>query len=456
MNKNNILLLFLATIIGLTTSCNNFLDRAPLGQVAQEGYFNSETNANAALMGMYRSMMNSFSYGQSTIIVPEFSAGHVRHAAAYPEYENFGVHQVQTINPWVANMWKALYTTINSSNQIIEEVPNMTSAMITDQKKNIFIGEAKFIRAFNYFFLVRAFGRIPLKLAYTRENSTLAIAQSEKEAVYTQIIKDLTEAADLLPKENPYTGDAGRGRASHWAAKALLAKVYLYQAAFTADYKPAVDLSEEVISSGKYSLASDFSSIWTTQNTSEAIFEIQFNDQVTNPLAAVSNDNATVLFFVKDTTLLDLYEQEDKRKAFSIKKGSKNNYFMGKFPNFSPASQNVTALRLAELLLIHAEARARIDNSVSQTAYSSLKKVQDRAGIISSVDTYQNLTDFIIAVQEEKERELLFEGETWFDYCRTKLALQKYSSLKSETHFLYPIPASEIGFGDGLSQNPGY
>lgn len=456
MNNNNIFLLFLTATIIVTTSCNKFLDRDPLGQVAQDGYFNSETNANAALMGMYRSMMNSFSYGQSTIIVPEFSAGHVRHSAEYPEYENFAVHGVQTINPWVANIWKALYTTINSSNQIIEEVPNMTSAMITDQKKNSFVGEAKFIRAFNYFFLVRAFGRIPLKLTYTRENTTLDIAQSEKEVVYTQIIKDLTEAIDLLPEENTYTGDAARGRASHWAAKALLAKVYLYRAAFTDDYKPAADLSEEVISSGKYSLVSDFSSIWTTQNTSEAIFEIQFDDQATNPLAAVSNDNATVLFFAKDSTLLDLYDEQDKRKLFSIKKGSKNNYFMGKFPNFSPASQNVTAIRLAELLLIHAEAQARVDNNVSQSAYGSLKKVRDRADIISSIDKYQNLSDFIIAVQEEKERELLFEGETWFDYCRTKLALQKYSSLKSETHFLYPIPAAEIGLGNGLSQNPGY
>lgn len=456
MNNNNIFLLFLTATIIVTTSCNKFLDRDPLGQVAQDGYFNSETNANAALMGMYRSMMNSFSYGQSTIIVPEFSAGHVRHSAEYPEYENFAVHGVQTINPWVANIWKALYTTINSSNQIIEEVPNMTSAMITDQKKNSFVGEAKFIRAFNYFFLVRAFGRIPLKLTYTRENTTLDIAQSEKEVVYTQIIKDLTEAIDLLPEENTYTGDAARGRASHWAAKALLAKVYLYRAAFTDDYKPAADLSEEVISSGKYSLVSDFSSIWATQNTSEAIFEIQFDDQATNPLAAVSNDNATVLFFAKDSTLLDLYDEQDKRKLFSIKKGSKNNYFMGKFPNFSPASQNVTAIRLAELLLIHAEAQARVDNNVSQSAYGSLKKVRDRADIISSIDKYQNLSDFIIAVQEEKERELLFEGETWFDYCRTKLALQKYSSLKSETHFLYPIPAAEIGLGNGLSQNPGY
>ncbi len=456
MRHNTIYLLFLTFITVTMTSCDKFLDRAPLGQVGQDEYFNSETNANSALMGMYRSMMNSYSYGQSTIIVPEFSARHVRHAAEYPEYENFAEHDVQTINPWTSNMWKALYTTINAANQIIEEVPNMTSAMITEEKKNIFIGEAKFIRAFNYFFLVRAFGRVPLKMTYTRENSELDIKQSEKEEIYTQIIKDLIEAAALLPIENTYTGDAGRGRASHWAAKALLAKVYLYQAAFTNDYEKAAQLAQEVISSGKYKLAADYPSIWTTQNSEEAIFEIQFDDQATNPLAAVSNDNATVLFLAKDSTLLDLYREGDQRKTFTVKKGSKNNYFMGKFPNFSPASQNVTAIRLAEIYLIHAEAKARVDNAISQTAYNALQKIQERAGYTIPISDYANLEAFITAVQEEKERELLFEGETWFDYCRTKLALSKYSSLKDEKYFLYPIPAAEIGLGNNLTQNPGY
>ncbi|TDQ76960.1 RagB/SusD family nutrient uptake outer membrane protein [Sphingobacterium yanglingense] len=456
MRQNIIYLLLLASFTFTTTSCDKFLDRDPLGQIGQDEYFNSETNANSALMGMYRSMMNSYSYGQSTIIVPEFSARHVRHAAEYPEYENFATHQVQTINPWTANMWKALYTTINAANQIIDEVPKMTASMITDQKKNIFIGEAKFIRAFNYFFLVRAFGRIPLKVTYTQENSELDTKQSEKEEVYAQIISDLNDAINLLPAENTYTGDANRGRASHWAAKALLAKVYLYQAAFTNDYKNAASLSEEVLSSGKYNLPTAYPSIWTTQNSSEAIFEIQFDDQATNPLAAVSNDNATVLFLAKDSTLLDLYREGDQRKTFTVKKGSKNNYFMGKFPNFSPASQNVTAIRLAEIYLIHAEAKARIDNGVTQAAYNALKKVQERAGYTTPINDYNSLEVFIKAVQEEKERELLFEGETWFDYCRTKLALAKYSSLKDEKYFLYPIPAAEIGLGNNLTQNPGY
>lgn len=457
MMKNKIILICLVTmIVTLSTSCNKFLDRDPMGQIAQDQFFNSETNANAAVLGTYRTMMNSFSFGQSIVIVPEFSAGHVRHSASFPEYQNFAEHKIQAINPWTANMWQAIYATINAANQIIEEVPDMTPTMITEEKKNIFIGEAKFIRALNYFFLVRAFNKVPLKLTYTKEGDNFDIPESGKEAIYTQIINDLTEAVAALPQANPNTGDAAKGRASYWAAKALLAKVYLYQAAITNDYKKSADLANEIITTAGFGLVTDFSTIWTTQNTNEAIFEIQFDDQATNPLAAVANDNASVLFFAKDSTIQDLYSPQDKRRAFTVKKGSKNNYFMGKFPNFSPASQNLTVIRLAEIYLIHAEAQARVDNSVSTTAYNSLKAVQDRAGVTVPISTYSNLEAFITAVQEEKEKELMFEGETWFDYSRTKLALKKYDTLTDERYLLYPIPSAQIALGTGLTQNPGY
>lgn len=457
MKKNKIILIFLVTMIATCAiSCSKFLDRDPLGQTTQDKFFNSETNANAAVLGMYRTMMNSYSFGQSIIVVPEFSAVHVRHSASFPEYQNFSEHKIQAINPWIANMWQAVYTTINAANQVIEEVPKMTETMISEEKKNIFVGEAKFIRALHYFFLVRAFNKAPLKLSYTKEGDNIDIAESDKATLYTQIVKDLTDAIAGLPKDNPNSGDAAKGRASYWAAKALLAKVYLYQASITNDYKKAADMASEVLTAGSFSLVTDYSTIWTTQNTNEAIFEIQFDDQATNPLAAVANDNPSVLFFARDSAILDIYAEQDKRRDFTVKKGSGNNYFMGKFPNFSPASQNVTVIRLAEIYLIHAEAKARVDNTVSTTAYNSLKAVQTRAGVSVPIDAYGNLEKFISAVQEEKEKELMFEGETWFDFSRTKLALKKYENLKDENFLLYPIPSAQISLGTGLTQNPGY
>src|SRR5690606_33759879 len=111
-------------------------------------------------------------------------------------------------NPWISNMWQAIFTTINAANQVIEEVPNMDATLITEDKRKSFVGEAKFVRALNYFFLVRAFGKAPLKLNYTKEGDEMDIQESDNAAIYTQIVKDLTEAIEELPVENAYTGDA--------------------------------------------------------------------------------------------------------------------------------------------------------------------------------------------------------------------------------------------------------
>src|SRR5690606_40746428 len=110
--KNSILSIYILAVLTLFTSCDKFLSRNPLGQIAQDELFNSESNANAALMGMYRTMMSSFSYGQSMIIVPEFSAMHVRHASSFPEYETFVAYKVGPGNPWAEYTWGDTYATI--------------------------------------------------------------------------------------------------------------------------------------------------------------------------------------------------------------------------------------------------------------------------------------------------------------------------------------------------------
>ncbi|WP_437921681.1 RagB/SusD family nutrient uptake outer membrane protein [Sphingobacterium sp. LRF_L2] len=447
--------LYLFLLIITFSSCDSFLDKEPLHQYNNEDFFTSQENANAGVIGMYRTMTSSFTFGQTMIIVPEFSAGHVSHSASYPEYENFKTHQVTAINPWIANVWQGVYATINAANNIIQRVPAMEGTNISEEKKNQFVGEAKFVRALSYFFLVRAFNRVPLKLTATEENEDLAIPQADPAVVYEQIVKDLTESVSELPESHEST-DATKGRATKAASQALLAKVYLYQAAITNDYSLAASTAEEVISSGAFQLVTDYGSIWGTQNTAESIFELQFDDQTTNPLASVSNDNASMLFYVKDASVADIYESTDKRRDVAIVSGSNNRYYMGKFPNFNPASQNLPLIRLAELLLIHAEAKARSSNSISQEAYNSLNLVLSRAGVSKAIDTFTSVDDFIQFVQEEKERELIFEGETWFDFCRTGLALEKYESLSSENYFFYPIPSAQRLLNAQLEQNPGY
>ncbi|WDF69822.1 RagB/SusD family nutrient uptake outer membrane protein [Sphingobacterium oryzagri] len=450
--KSSLIALFIASL----TSCDSFLDKQPLSQETNDSFFSSETNANSGVIGMYRTMTSSFAWGQTVLTLPEFSAGHIAHASAFPEYENFATHTVTVINPWTSNVWQGVYSTINAANNIILRVPEIPENSITTEKRNQFVGEAKFVRALSYFFLVRAFGHVPLKLtATTEEEDQIAIPQAAPEEIYTQIVSDLTEAQEQLPESHSST-ETSKGRATKAAAQALLAKVYLYQAAFTNDYSLAAATAEAVITSGAFELVSNYGSIWEAENTAESIFELQFDDQTTNPLALVSNDNASMLFYVRDTTIADLFQPTDNRRDFSVVEGSNNRSYLGKFPNFNPPSQNVPIIRLAEILLIHAEAQARVSNSVSQAAYNSLNLVLTRANVAKPISDFTSVDAFIRFVQEEKEREMLFEGETWFDFCRTGLALEKYDTISSENSFLYPIPSTQLAINPNLQQNDGY
>ncbi len=469
--KNTAVLFFGLFVTIFTTSCNDFLDRMPVAQRSPESIFTSEESANAAVNGMYRSMMNSFSYGQAILMIPEFSANHLAHVSSFPEFENFATHGI--INPdggtsqplppsniWLANMWQVSYQTINAANGIIMMVPQMDAAVISDERKGQFEGEARFIRALHYFFLARAFGNVPLELTPSGEQTDEYAPQANTEQLYNQIIEDLTRAVEILPL-SAGSGLAQKGRANRWAAKALLAKVYLYHATkFSNDYSEAVRLSEDVIQNGGFNLVDNYINIWQTENTTESIFELQFDEQATNPWANEIGDNDGNRTFARGNVVANLYDSLDIRKAATVRLGTRadltDRWYIAKYPNIVPATQNFPLIRLAEVYLIHAEARARVDNAVSNASYQSLAAVQARAGVLQQIGSYTSLEEYIVAIQEEKEKELMFEGETWFDYCRTGLALSKYSTLTNEQYFIYPIPAAQFQVDPTLVQNPGY
>ena len=450
--------IFIALLILSIFSCKKFLDKEP---IAQRTNITNEQEAKSAVIGMYRLMLSAYSYGQSTVIVPEFSAQHVNHAASYPEYVEFSQNKIRSDNPWTLNIWNATYATINSANNIIKSVAGIPVNVINEDKRKQFIQEAKFVRALNYFTLVRAFGAVPLLTVPTEEDSNLRPSRTAVAQVYAQIIADLKDASEL---PNGYTNtEETKGRATGFAAKALLSKVQLYQASTTNDYSESARIANEVITTGGFILPNDFSTIWTDENTTESIFELQFDAQATNTLASVSNPNASMLFYAHGASIADLYEASDKRRDFTVYQGNAQadppdpKYYIGKYRQFSPPVQNFPVIRLGEILLIHAEAKARLDGNVSEAAYNSYKAVRDRAGLTTPLrSTFTSVAAFVTAVQHEKRLELMFEGEAWFDYCRTGLALTEMMSIADRNYFLYPIPASERLVNTNLSQNNGY
>lgn len=440
------------------TSCEKFLDREPISQVTPENFFTSEQNAQSAVMGMYRSMLSPYYYGQTMIIIPEFSANHVNHAASYPEFVEYKENRIRVDNPWTGNLWNAAYATINAANNIISRVAEMPQGSISEEKKSQFIQEAKFVRGLTYFNLVRAFGSVPLVLTPTAEDEDLQVAQSAADKVYEQIIADLKETLNL-PDSYANAADT-KGRATGTAGKALLTKVYLYHAKTTGDYTEAARLAGEVVGQSGLSLPGAFGSVWAEENTSESIFELQFDEQAINTLASVSNPTASMLFYAAGEEIAGMYEASDKRKDFTVYPGEGENsgrYYIGKYRNYSPAVQNFPVIRLAEILLIHAEAKARADGNVSSAAWNSFKTVRDRAGITTpQVSAFASVAAFVTEVQEEKRREMMFEGEAWFDYCRTGLALTEMMKNSNPDYFLYPIPDAQRLVNPLLQQNKGY
>lgn len=459
--KNILKYIIVIGIVAGSSSCKKFLDKEPASQVTPDNFFTTEQNAGSAVIGMYRTMLSAYSYGQSAVIVPEFSAGHVSHVASYPEYVEFKENRIRVDNPWTTNIWNANYATINAANNIIKRVAEMPQNSISEDKRAQFLKEAKFVRALSYFLLVRAFGDVPLIKEPTGESDELKVSRSPVSEVYAQIVSDLDDASTL---PDGYASAAEtKGRATGMAAKALLAKVELYLGTTTNDYTKAATLANEVITTGGFRLPDDFSSIWTDENTTEAIFELQFDEQATNTLASVSNPNPSMLFYASGASIAESYGDTDKRRDYTVYKNlsdttaNKDRYYIGKYRKFSPATQNLPVIRLAEILLIHAEAQARVSAAVTTPAYNSYKAVRTRAGLTTpEQSSFASVDDFIKAIQHEKRLELMFEGESWFDYCRTGLALTEMMVVADRNYFLYPIPQAERQTNSNLTQNPGY
>jgi hypothetical protein len=431
-------------------ACDDFLDKKPVDQIAADVYFTDEASAESAVRAIYRAMESPYYYGQSLITVPEFAAGHVAHVSNLPEYTNFETNNIRIDNPWVLNIWSSAYSIINAANNVVDQVPQITG-IISDAKRAQFVREAKFIRALAYFNLVRSWGDVPLIIMPTQPGSTADYQQPRTPAdqIYGQIIADLVDAGNL-PDTYGSSLEQNKGRATGGAAKALLAKVYLYRG----QYAESAALAKEVMGKG-YTLTPTYSSIWLTENSSESIFELQFDAQATNPLATVSNPTNSVLFLAKKEAY-DMFEEGDTRRNFTVN-FTNSKYYIGKYRNYNPATQNAVIIRLSEVYLIYAEAQARASGSASGEPYDYYKAIRDRAGI--DTPAWETLTDvetFVTEVQREKRRELMFEGEAWYDYTRTGLALTEMMTVPDPGRYFFPIPQVEREVNKQLGQNSAY
>jgi hypothetical protein len=257
-------------------SCKTFLDVSPQGQQTTDNYYSNADECKAAVMGCYalsdqddwwkidRSRMFGDA-GSDDAWKGNAIAGDQR------EFGDFARFFWLPNNEWFDNRYTFIFQAIGNCNA---SLVGIDKAPIDAALKQQLMGELKFIRAYNYFELVKGYGGVPLVLTPVSPAEAIAIPRATAAACYTQIIKDLQEAAAALPEKNA-RNSADKGRATKGAANAYLAKAYL----FTEQWALCQTAAETVINSGQYNLNDEFSRVWNVNNPNgnESIFELNYN-----------------------------------------------------------------------------------------------------------------------------------------------------------------------------------
>ncbi|MFD2874225.1 RagB/SusD family nutrient uptake outer membrane protein [Mucilaginibacter ximonensis] len=363
-------------------------------------------------------------------------------------------NNIQVDNSVVLSMWSSAYTGIYQVNAFLEGVTGNTKISASFQKQ--VRGEALVSRALYYFNLVNVFGGVPL--VTTTDFKTNAVKpRSSVDETYALITNDLTTAISLMNETYP---SAGRLRPNIYAAKALLARVYLYRG----QWKDASDMATSIINSGLYDLVAPNQTF--KDGSREAIWQMLTLNPYTQTAEAqgfVPYSSSSYPSFTLIDNLKNAFEANDKRfttwTGTNVISGIAYTY-PAKYRNLNSTDspkEDYMIFRAGEQYLIRAEALA--NQGLLSDAIADINKIRNRAGLGNTTAVAKN--DVLAAIAKERQTELFCEwGHRWFDLKRTGQATAVLGPLKgtnwAATDMLYPIPITEIKTNPYLVQNPGY
>lgn len=458
---------------------------SPITSITGASVFNSDATAIATLTGIYTNLSSanpttaggisslSLYAGMSADELTLWSGNKNLTVLAY--YRN-ALLASSTTTSYGAEYWNKLYGYVFSCNAAIEGL-NASSGLTPAVKQQI-LGEAKFLRAFFYYFLVNLYGDVPLPLATDYTKNEL-LARSSSSQVYQQIVADLHDAQKLL---NPGYVDAtmmntttDRVRPTSWAATALLARAYLYSGNWDGADSAASAL---INNTGQFGLSNiDSAFLRSSLKNNEAIWQLQpvINTPVTNTqdarafiIASTGLGAAGNFGVYLSSNLLNSFEVGDKRMSRwtgKITLSGVTYYYPYKYKvnatgSTTPVTEHLMILRLGEQYLIRAEARANEGNLGG--AQSDLNAIRARAGLTATTASTQS--GILSAIQHERQVELFTElGQRWLDLKRTNAidaamsvaTVQKGGSWMSYQQW-YPLPVSDLQLDLNLKQNNGY
>ncbi|HEU4472844.1 MAG TPA: RagB/SusD family nutrient uptake outer membrane protein [Flavisolibacter sp.] len=465
----------------------SFLDVPPQAQQPSQEFWKTQEDATRAVNAIYANLRAWEQVAFAPIAVESMGSDEAEKGSSPGDatfHNNFDNFTHTSTEGQINDFWLGQYRSINLCNQVLDNVPAIE---MDATLKNRYLAEAKFVRAYNYFRLVRAFGDVPLRLKLPTDPSEYNLPRSPKADVYTAIEKDLTEAAAVLPQTY---GPADIGRATKGAALALHAKVAMYQK----KWSDVLNLTNQVMGMG-YTLFPNYEAQFRipNENNSESVFEIQAQRLPSIPGASNSQYSQVQGvrgiswggwgFNVPTQVLADAYEPNDPRRDATIifrgettpqgdvvpptgdnprynqKSYVPSSYFT---PGFTEgADQNIRVIRYAEVLLMNAEAANELNNPTQ--AKQSLNAVRARArggnpAILPDVTT-NDQAQLRNAIWQERRVELAMEFDRFFDVIRQGRGAQVFGpkGFVAGKHEVMPIPQNQIDLSAGvLTQNPGY
>ncbi|MBO9571701.1 MAG: RagB/SusD family nutrient uptake outer membrane protein [Chitinophagaceae bacterium] len=476
------------------SSCKKQVEIAPPATfISAENVFTNDQTAISALTGLYIDLSKGisthgyFAGTQGLSLMLGLSADELTlYDLGLADYNTF-YSNIFTSTKQGINYWSPLYTYIFRCNSAIEGLNDPSAEALTPFVRKQLLGEATFMRAFFYFHLTNMYGDVPLALTTDYKVNTL-LARSSQTHVYQQIIEDLKAAKDLLTIEYPDVTllkiSTERVRPTQWAARALLARMYLY----TGDNANAELESSTIIENALFSLPPVLNDVFLKTST-EAIWQVQ-------PVTAFFNTDdarAFVLTSFGPTSqspayisgqLLDGFEPGDLRRTGknwvdSVIIGGVTYFFPYKYKD-NLYNSNITGvngpqymieyqmmLRLAEQYLIRSEARAKQNNLTG--AITDIDKIRKRAGLPLIADNNPAISqdDLLDAILHERQMELFTEyGHRWFDLKRTgkvddvmsiATPIKSLGTSQWQSHQqFFPIPKSDLDQAPNLTQTSGY
>lgn len=480
--------LILAISMTVATSCGDeFLNPLPDTVVSLDSYFASDEDVLSGIYGIYDALQGTSEATETNIgranrgvqfehLLTEHRTDNTRNATLEGSKSDFHRYVVEAVNVESEDYYQSMYEVIFRANNILNYID-----IANESNRASYTAEAKFLRAYAYFKLVRLFGDVPLVTSVIDPGNTDAlftrVAESE---IYAQIITDLQEAVDVLD-------NSSKSRASKAAAQGILAKVYLSQA--TPNYTGAEALCEAIIASNEFALMDDFYDVFYDELNSEIIFAIQylegnalesqgFSAEFTSSTRAGRDDGQNIVnanlkadfdafggtrTAVSITGVVgeDVLEDDENEVIKFLPSGSNITSAPVSYGVGQQAGNDYIALRYADVLLMHVEATmAGGPATVDPDALASFQLVRDRAGLTASVATITK-QDLLT----ERRVELAFENQRYFDLIRFGVFDEVLSAHSDEMGYLYdtrnarflPIPQRERNLSKGLlTQNPGY